>query len=178
MGWSDERQSDVSASPVPVTGLRRWLCIAAGLVCVGLGIIGAFVPVLPTTPFLLLASWAFVRSEPRLHRWLLALPGCGPLVREWEERRTVSRGAKRAAYITVTVAIGLSLAFGNLSRPLMGLLLGLGLVGLTVVWRLPAGGQEDSAVAPPEAAEANENMREPDLVGCTARGPLYDRRSA
>lgn len=178
MGWPDERQSDVSASPVPVTGLRRWLCIAAGLVCVGLGIIGAFVPVLPTTPFLLLASWAFVRSEPRLHRWLLALPGCGPLVREWEERRTVSRGAKRAAYITVTVAIGLSLAFGNLSGPWMALLLGLGLVGLTVVWRLPVGDQNDSAAALLGAAEPNENTREPDQVGRTTLVPLYDRRSA
>lgn len=123
--------------PVSATGVRRWLYVGVGLVFVGLGLIGAFVPVLPTTPFLLLASWAFVRSEPRLHRWLLDLPGCGPLVREWEERRTVSRGAKRAAYVTVAAAIGLSLAFGNLSGPLIALLLVLAAIGLTVVYRLP-----------------------------------------
>lgn len=178
MGRPGDRQSDASAAPATVTGLRRWLFIAAGLVCVGLGLVGAFVPVLPTTPFLLLASWAFMRSEPRLHGWLLALPGCGPLVREWEERRTVSRGAKRAAYITVTVAIGLSLAFGNLSRPLIGMLLGLGLVGLTVVWRLPVTRRQDRTPIPSEMADGNENTTEPDQVGRTTLVPLYDRRSA
>ncbi len=143
---SERRDEPESGSaPVSATGVRRWLYVGAGLVFVGLGLVGAFVPVLPTTPFLLLASWAFVRSEPRLHRWLLDLPGCGPLVREWEERRTVSRGAKRAAYVTVVAAIGLSLAFGNLSVPLVALLLGLAAIGLTVVYRLPVTGQ-----APPE----------------------------
>ncbi len=125
-------------SPAPrATGLRRWIYVALGLQFTGIGIAGMFLPVLPTTPFLLLASWAFIRSDPRLHRWLLRMPGCGPLIREWEERGTVSRTAKRTAFAVILIAITLSIAFGRLSGPLVALICLLGAIGLTVVWRLP-----------------------------------------
>lgn len=123
--------------PPRATGLRRWLYIATGLLFTGLGFAGVFLPVLPTTPFLLIASWAFLRSDPRLHAWLRRLPGCGPLIQEWEEHGTVSRAAKWTALAFIVIAIAFSIAIGRLGRPLIALVCVLGAIGLTVVWRLP-----------------------------------------
>lgn len=65
-----------------------------GVLAVLLGVIGIFLPLLPTTPFLLLASACFVRGSDRLHRWLLANPHFGKLIRDFEEKRAVPRRAK------------------------------------------------------------------------------------
>lgn len=76
--------------PAPV----RWLWIAFGGVAVGLAIIGAVLPLLPTTPFLLVAAFAFARSSPRLHAWLLGHKRFGPLIRNWQEHGAISRRTK------------------------------------------------------------------------------------
>lgn len=65
--------------------------------CAGLGIVGAFLPVLPTTPFLLLAVWAASRGSPELHRWLVEHPRFGPPIVAWEANRAVSNPAKVTA---------------------------------------------------------------------------------
>ena len=135
--------SPTGPAPPRARGLRRGLYIATGLMFTGLGFAGAFLPVLPTTPFLLLASWAFLRSHPPLHRWLRQLPGCGPLIREWEERGTVSRAAKRTALAFILIAIAFSIGIGRLSWPLISLICLLGAIGLTVVWRLPVSKEPD-----------------------------------
>ena len=62
----------------------RYLLIAFALVCVILGLIGAVVPGMPTTVFILMAAWAAVRSSPRLHRWLYAHRVFGPLLHNWD----------------------------------------------------------------------------------------------
>lgn len=68
-----------------------------GFLFVGLGIIGIYLPLLPTTPFLLLAAACFARSSERCHQWLLNNPTFGPIVRNWEERRCISRRSKITA---------------------------------------------------------------------------------
>lgn len=59
-----------------------------------IGIIGAFIPLLPTTPFLLLAALCFSKSSPRFHAWLLGLPVMGAGVRDWNENRVIRPRAK------------------------------------------------------------------------------------
>lgn len=89
----------------------RWLLRIAGLALVGLAAIGIVVPGLPTTPLLILAAAAFARSSPRLHAWLLANPVFGPLLREWQETRTVPLRAKVLAIGMITLVGGSSLVF-------------------------------------------------------------------
>ena len=90
-----------------VTLLWRTLALA----CVALGIVGIFVPGLPTVPFLLVAAWAGGRGWPRLEAWLLAHPRHGPPIRRWRDHRAVPRRAKwlsSATMLASTVLIGLS----------------------------------------------------------------------
>lgn len=79
-----------------------------GLVCVGLGAIGIFVPVLPTTPFLLLAAWCFIRSSRRLHAWLLGHRRLGPYVAGFLDGGGMPRRAKRTTLVTLWSFIALS----------------------------------------------------------------------
>jgi hypothetical protein len=90
----------------------RGLWLALGGLFLGLGLLGVVLPVLPTTPFLLLAAGCFARSSPRLHRWLLGHPVLGPPIRDWEENGAISRKAKRLAVGSMLAVVGLSLVLG------------------------------------------------------------------
>jgi uncharacterized membrane protein YbaN (DUF454 family) len=68
-----------------------------GVACVGLATIGVFVPLMPTTVFLLIALWAFAKGSPQWAEWLRRHPRLGPYVRDWEERRAIPRRAKLLA---------------------------------------------------------------------------------
>lgn len=81
----------------------RWIYIAVGWSCTGLGMVGAVIPVMPTTPFLLVALWAFSKSSPRLQQWLLDHPRFGRTLRDWYEHGAIGRGIKVVA-ITAMVA--------------------------------------------------------------------------
>jgi uncharacterized membrane protein YbaN (DUF454 family) len=85
----------------------RYLYLLLGWVCVALGLIGVFLPLMPTTVFMLIAAWAFSRSSTRWHRWLREHARFGEAVRAWEEHHAMPRRAKRLAFI----ALALSYAF-------------------------------------------------------------------
>ena len=125
------------APPRTVTGLWRVLYVLLGLFFVGLGVIGAFLPVLPTTPFLLLASYFFVRSSHRLNAWLLRSRLFGPFIRDWQRHRAVRPRVKVTALAMMSVAVFCSAYFGNLPWYLVVMLVVLALIGAVVVLRLP-----------------------------------------
>ena len=123
-------------------GLARWCLLVLGLLFTALGAAGAFLPVLPTTPFLLLASACFVRSSPAFHRRLLANRLFGPYIAQWQHDRTVPREAKRKAYGLVVVTFALSIGLVGATW-LRGMLAGVGitLIGF-LVW-LPTTARDD-----------------------------------
>jgi len=110
----------LTAGPEPgmVAGPWRLPLIALGWLCVGLGIVGFVVPLMPGTVFLLVALWAFSRSSLRFHNWLYHHRWLGPPLRSWDAHGVISRPAKGAAvammagslgYVTLFVAEGLAL---------------------------------------------------------------------
>lgn len=92
------------------SGLVRVLLRALGVLFTALGGAGAFLPILPTTPFLLLAAACFARSSPAFHRRLLANRVFGPYLAQWQRDHSVPRDAKRKAYGLVVVTFALSIA--------------------------------------------------------------------
>jgi uncharacterized membrane protein YbaN (DUF454 family) len=87
---------------------NRLAYLVLGWVCVSLGLIGAFLPLMPTTVFLLIAAWAFSRSSPRWHRWLREHARFGEAVRAWEEHHAMPRRAKRIAFIALAASYALT----------------------------------------------------------------------
>lgn len=83
----------------------RILYAAIGVVCVGLGVLGAILPVLPTTPFLLVALWAFSRGSTRLERWLLHHPRFGPRLVAWRENAVIPLAVKLTAWISMAASL-------------------------------------------------------------------------
>jgi len=88
----------------------RIVLTVAGTVCVALGAAGIVLPILPTTPFLLLAAACFARSSPRLHAWLLQHRRLGPYVAGFLDGRGMPAGKKRIAIVTLWFFIAASSA--------------------------------------------------------------------
>jgi uncharacterized membrane protein YbaN (DUF454 family) len=109
---------------------QKWLYISLGSVSLVLGIIGIPVPLLPTTPFLLLSAYCFAKGSDRLHRWLMEHPQLGPPIVQWQTYKAISRPAKWLGSLSMGFLVLLSLA---LEVPKWVLLLqGLVLVGVSV----------------------------------------------
>ena len=114
----------------------RAFYLASAAVCFALAVLGVVLPVLPTTPFLLLTSFCLVRSSPRLNAKLRRSPLFGPFLADWEAHHGVRLHVKIAALSMLAIAVTLSLALGDLSRPVQLLLLALAAAGAFVVLRL------------------------------------------
>jgi uncharacterized membrane protein YbaN (DUF454 family) len=91
--------------------MKRALYFSVGAVSLVLGVIGAFLPLLPTVPFLILAAFGFGRSHPATERWLLDHPRFGTAIRSWREHRAISRTGKLAATAAFALSVLANLAF-------------------------------------------------------------------
>jgi uncharacterized membrane protein YbaN (DUF454 family) len=90
----------------------RLLFAMAGVLFVAVGTIGVILPLLPTTPFLLLAAYCFARSSPKLHDWLLNHRSFGPLISNWDQYGSIDRRSKCIAMIVILMTLGISVALG------------------------------------------------------------------
>ncbi len=79
---------------------------AAGFMSLGLGILGIFLPLMPTTVFVLMAAWCFAKSSPRLHTWLADSKVFGVIITQWESRRCIPQKARYLATGSMLVAGG------------------------------------------------------------------------
>lgn len=118
----------------------RFFWITLGLAALALGTAGLVLPLLPTTPFMLLAAACFAKSSPRLHDWLISHRLFGPAIRDWRDYRAISPKAKRMALTAMTAALGLSLMLGLGWRVLAVQALVLMVMG-NWIWTRPDGPQ-------------------------------------
>lgn len=126
----------MNPGPKPLSLLARVLLYCFAVLCLILGLIGVVLPGMPTTVFILMAAWAAARSSPRLHAWLHNHRIFGPLLRNWENGRTVSRRAKWSA--TITMAACAVIVSFTAHRVWMAVLaIGCMAVVLTWLWSRP-----------------------------------------
>lgn len=92
---------------VEMSEYSRVLLLGLGWLCVVLGAIGVVLPVMPTTVFLLIALWAFAKSSPRFHSWLLENPYYGPYIRDWQAHRIIPLRAKCTALAMMGASLGI-----------------------------------------------------------------------
>lgn len=121
-----------TSRPKTRKGVARWVFILLGCLCVALATIGIFMPGLPTTPLLLLASWLFYKSSPRLREWLLA-SRLGGRIRTYERRKGMTLSQRVWALVLMTTMVTLSCTLFISSTPVRIVVALAGLVGCIVV---------------------------------------------
>ncbi|MCG8415380.1 MAG: YbaN family protein [Pseudomonadales bacterium] len=119
-----------------LTPLKKVLLVVGGCLSLVLGVIGAFVPLLPTVPLVLLAGFCFARSSDRLHNWLLNHPYFGVILRNFEAGKGIPRKIKIRAIVMVWISMGLSCWI--VDRLVLCLMLfAIGLSVSVYLWRQP-----------------------------------------
>lgn len=83
----------------------KWLLLLLAWIFFGLGIVGAFLPILPTTPFLLLSAFLFSKSSPRFHKMVMNLPYAGEAMADWQDKRVIRPRAKFFCAVMVSFSI-------------------------------------------------------------------------
>lgn len=129
-----------------LSALLRGVLIGFGFINVGIGVLGILLPGLPTTPFLLVALWAFARSSQRFHSWLYTHPRLGPTLRAWRDHRVVPIRAKALALGTMLTSLVYVIYFHG-ETPLLPLAMA-GVMVPTAIWLV----SRDSQI--PETSEA------------------------
>ncbi len=119
----------------------RGVFIALGFICVGLGTAGVVLPLLPTTPFILLAAFFFARSSPRFDAWLLRHRWFGSLVRDWRAGRGLSVRAKVISLVAIAITFTITIVFAIHTTWLRVLLVVIAFSVSTFLLRLPTKGR-------------------------------------
>jgi len=119
----------------------KWLLLVAGFALTGFAVLGIFLPLLPTTPLLLLAAACFANSSEKCHQWLLNHNVFGPIIRNWHESRCIPRKAKAVAIASIVIFGGYAIGFAieNLYIRIPGA--AILFIGLAFVLRIPVCGK-------------------------------------
>lgn len=116
--------------------MQRIILLITGWLAIVLGTLGVVLPLLPTTPFILLAAWCFARSSPRFHAWLLYRSWFGTYIRHWQQHRALPPGVKLRAMLLIICTFALSVWLVKIVW-LRIMLLGMLAVLLLFMWRMP-----------------------------------------
>ena len=147
MSLTEQRETDRDAQPAADPQMADLLCLhdspwvralylGAGFLALFLAVLGAILPVLPTTPFVLLAAACFARGSEYFHRKLLENRIAGPIIREWSLYRSIPQRVKRWVYFLMTLSFGSSiLIVPELWQKIM--LVVIGSILAVFVWRIP-----------------------------------------
>ena len=115
--------------------MRRMLWNIAGAVLFAIGVVGAFLPILPTVVFMLAAAFCFARGSERLHRWLMNHPQFGPPIHDWNRNGAIRRPAKRMAMAAIGLSFALAVGIGLPVWALAAQALALGGVSVFILTR-------------------------------------------
>lgn len=116
----------------------RWLLLVAGIVATALGVVGAFLPVLPTTPFLLIAAACFARASPKLDRRLTGSKTFGPMIVEWRTHRAIPWRTKLVALGLMSAMIAVSATWFVEPWWAKALLVAVGVATGAWLWSIPS----------------------------------------
>lgn len=116
----------------------RLLFVVLGFSCVGVGIAGVILPVLPATPFFLLAAACFARASERFYNWLLNNRSVGPAIREWRRYRSIRYRTKLFAIALMASTLAISIIFFIADPYLKAGLAILGVLLAIWMWRIPS----------------------------------------
>jgi uncharacterized membrane protein YbaN (DUF454 family) len=130
---SSTKSGELHASP-----LVRAALIAAGTVFLVLGIVGIFLPLLPTTPFVLLAAACYARGSRRFYDWLLANRTFGPMILEWRQHGSIPYRTKLTAIALMSVTLAGSIVFFVESTALQLALAAMGVALAIWMYRIPS----------------------------------------
>ena len=118
--------------------MSRYLYVLTGLLCLGCGFLGIFLPLLPTTPFVLLAAFCFSRGSQTLHRWLLTQRTFGPIIRDWNQHGVIRLRVKWISTCLIVLMLSYPIIFKDvpLFAKIAAALVGLGV--LVFIWSRPS----------------------------------------
>ncbi|TWW08124.1 hypothetical protein E3A20_27470 [Planctomyces bekefii] len=113
--------------------------LVLGWLALGVGILGIFLPLLPTTPFVLLAAFLFSRGSKRCHDWLLSHRTFGPLIQDWERGGVIRLTAKVWSTAMIVPLFSYTLLFVQVATWVKGVVVLVGAAVLTFIWTRPSG---------------------------------------
>ena len=135
-----------------IHGTGKTILVIAGWIALILGIIGAFLPILPTTPFVILAAFFFSKGSTRLHRWLVSARYLGPMIVDWEAHGVIRLRAKLWATAAIVALFSYTLIFVPVALWIKGIVAAIGVSVLLFIWsRSSAPRNRQPTVEPPDA---------------------------
>lgn len=118
--------------------MKQAIFFCVGVLALLSGLIGVVLPLLPTTPFVLVAAWCFARSSPRFHRMLLAHRLFGPLIRDWEQHGIIPFKVKCLSTTMMLVMVSYPLLFKSFDLSLKALVVLTVVIALSYIWSRPS----------------------------------------
>ncbi len=120
------------------TQLYRSIYMLTGLLACLCGIVGIVLPLVPTTPFLLLSAFCFSKSSNALHQWLLSQPALGRVINDWEQSGMIALKTKVVASACMMAMVAAALLIGEYAYWMMTLVLTTSILVLTFIWSRPS----------------------------------------